>query len=202
MTSQLRSMDDRNEILDKPYEVDQHLGEQSRPQLTDSSVGSFDVGSIKFWAVGDRVLIEEDEFRTGFECASCEGKRKINCNNCAGTGVVSHGGPTLKCSACDGEGKITCATCQGKGALIIAPETAERRPTSGKVISAGPRCTMLKPGDAVLYSNFAGYVVDLARAGKPITMRILHETEVLARMEGHLTLANLKGKSDISFPTI
>jgi hypothetical protein len=54
-------------------------------------------------------------------------------------------------------------------------------------------------GDSVLYSNFAGHVVDLKTAvGQPVTMRILHETEILAGMEGQLTLANVAGKSEIS----
>jgi len=155
----------------------------------------FNVGSLTFWALGDRVLIEEDPFRSGYECSKCGGLGKIACDNCGGTRTRNG----KKCSICaDTDGSLTCPECSGKGGLIVTPDIAQRRPTSGTVKSAGRKCKYLKPGDSVLYSNFAGYVVDLNRAGTPVTLRILHETEILAGMEGHLTLTNLKGKSDIT----
>lgn len=158
----------------------------------------FELGALKFWALGDRVIIQEDEFRTGYECSSCDGKGKVPCANCHGAGSHSLGGPVKKCSHCEGAGHLRCSSCSGKGALIVAPEIAQRRPTSGTVVSAGQRCKYLREGDSVLYSNFAGYVVDLDRAGAKVTLRILHESEILAGMDGHLTLSNLKGKSEIA----
>lgn len=157
----------------------------------------FKVGNIGFTALGDRLLIQEDEFRTGYECAKCEGVGKVACDNCAGTTLTSTG---KKCSICSGtEGYLTCPECGGKGALIVAPETAQRRPTSGVVVSVGWKVRHLKPGDSVLYSNFAGYVVDLThKSGKNVCMRILHEPEILSGMSGHLTLSNLRGKSEIA----
>lgn len=161
----------------------------------------FPVGNLTFWSLGDRVLIEEDEFRSGYECAKCDGEGTIPCDNCGGTSVTPTG---KKCGLCiqgaDGSatGRITCPTCNGKGGLLVVPEVSQRRPTSGVVVSAGHKCLTLKVGQSVLYSNFAGYVVDLNRTGKPITLRILHENEILCGMEGHLTLTNLRGKSDIA----
>ncbi len=156
----------------------------------------FGVGSsLKFWALGDRVLIKEDEFRSGYECSGCGGSGRINCDNCSGTQTTTTG---KKCGLC-AEGKITCTQCKGKGGLIITPDTAQRRPTSGVIMSVGHKCHSLKVGQSVLYSSFAGYVVDLKTAtGESIVLRILHETEILTGMEGHLTLTNLKGKSDIA----
>lgn len=154
----------------------------------------FELGALKFWALGDRVLVEEDEFKSGYECTLCNGAGKIACDNCKGEGSLG----IKKCGFCEGSGKIVCPSCSGKGGLIITPDVSQRRPATGRVVSAGHQCKMVKVGDAVLYSNFAGYTVDLQRAGHPICIRILHESEILSGMEGHLTLTNFKGKSDIA----
>lgn len=156
--------------------------------------GVFEVEGLKFWALGDRVLIQEDEFKSGYECGECEGKGAVECVECEGKG--SHG--VKKCSHCGGQGVVRCQACGGKGGLLVAPETAQRRPTTGRVVSLGEACKVLELGQSVMYSNFAGYVVDLARAGKTITIRILHESEVLCGMDGQLQLRNLKGKTEIA----
>lgn len=163
---------------------------------------TFDMGELKFEALGDRLIIQEDEFKTGYECTGCEGSGHRVCPGCSGKGTRG----VKKCSDCDGKGEIACPNCGGKGGLIIAPEVSQRRPTSGTIVSAGPGKTemgklipmQLKVGQSVLYSNFAGYVIDLNRAGKNITLRILHESEILCRLEGHLTMTNLRGKTDIA----
>ena len=159
----------------------------------------FSLGSLRFYALGDRVLIEEDKFRSGYECPKCEGAAKVVCENCNGDGHYAiDSGPIKMCSGCGGAGKLTCPECNGKGGLIAVPETAQRRPTTGVVVSAGPECKVLKVGQSVMFSNFAGYVVDLERAGKSVCLRILHETEILCGMEGHLELRTLKGKQEIA----
>lgn len=153
------------------------------------------LGSLDFWALGDRVLIEEDEFRSGYECSRCGGKGTIACDNCGGTRERNG----KKCAICaDTDGYLTCPQCSGKGGLLIAPDTAQRRPTTGKIVSAGHKVLTLKVGQNVMYSNFAGHVVDLARANSTVTLRILHESEILCGMSGHLTLTNLRGKSEIA----
>ncbi len=159
---------------------------------------TFDIGPIKFWALGDRVLIREDEFRTGYECSTCGGSGQALCDNCHGAGTNNRNGINIKCSICDGKGELRCATCEGKGGLLVAPDIAQRRPTTGKVVSVGDDVTHVKVGDSVLYSNFAGFVVDLAPAGKKITLRILHEPEILCGMEGQLEMRTLRGKTEIA----
>src|SRR5215470_2066430 len=108
----------------------------------------FEIGGIKFWALGDRVIVREDEFRTGFECSGCSGARQVRCPDCT-DGTKPNG---KKCSNCGTQsapgvavgtvqldpGWILCPDCGGKGGLIIAPDTAQRRPTSGTIVSAGP----------------------------------------------------------------
>ena len=167
--------------------------EEVKPEVSLSHNGTFELGDLKFWALGDRVVILEDEFRTGYECSRCGGSGKAPCGNCGGLGANG----AKKCSFCNG-GVVVCGDCGGKGGLIVAPEIAQRRPTTGRVMSAGEACKALKPGQSVMYSNFAGYVVDLARAGRNVTLRILHETEVLCGMEGQLELRNFKGKTEIT----
>ena len=166
----------------------------------------YEVGALKFEALTDRLIILEDEFRTGYECSGCGGLGDTPCSDCSSGALVGIKPNGKKCSTCEGKGRTTCLICNGKGGLLIAPETSQRRPTSGVIVSAGPGKTdngvfvpmSLKVGESVLYSNFAGYVIDLDRAGKPVTLRILHESEILCRLEGHLTLTNLKGKSEVA----
>lgn len=170
-------------------------------QLSESvelTTAKFEVGALKFWALADRILIQEDEFKSGHECPSCDGKGRTACPECHGEGKYQIEGHERSCANCESKGTTVCTDCEGKGGLIIVPETAQRRPTTGKIVSVGDGVKYLKLGDSVLYSNFAGYVVDLDRAGVKVTLRILHESEVLCGMEGHLTLSNLKGKSEIA----
>lgn len=137
--------------------------------------GKFEIGPVKFAAFGDRILIQEDEFKSGYECEVC-----------GGTGV-SPINPNMRCK-----------TCEGKGGLIVVPEISQRRPTTGTIVSIGEAVKWLKPGQSVLYSSFAGHTVDLDRAGKPLVLRILHESEVLSLVDGHLELRTVRGKSEIA----
>lgn len=169
------------------------------------STGTIELGGVKFAAWGDRVLILEDEFRSGYECAACGGSGKAPCGDCRGTGAHFRGEVRIKCSHCE-NGAVTCPECAGKGGLIVAPEVSQRRPTTGEIASVGPGHyqngifipTTVKVGQRVMYSNFAGYVVDLTRAGRKVSIRILHETEILTLLWGHLELRNFTGKTEIA----
>jgi co-chaperonin GroES (HSP10) len=156
---------------------------------------AYKIGNVEFIACGDRVVIREDEFRSGYECTQCNGATKIVCTNCEGTGhskVNSH----ARCSECHGETSITCPTCQGKGGLLVVPEASERRPSSGQIMSAGEGCQLFTVGEDVLYSNFAGQTIDLERAGITVTIRILHEKEILCRIRGHLELRAVRNQTE------
>ena len=76
------------------------------------------------------------------------------------------------------------------------PEVSERRPSTGKVVSIGDKVKYFKVGDNVLYSNFAGHAMDLERAGHKLVVRILHESEILASVQGHLELRMVKNQKD------
>src|SRR6266404_8284569 len=133
------------------------------------------IGSVSFEAFGDRLLIEEDQFKSGYECEACNGTGRSTLNS-----------------------EIRCKECEGRGALLVIPEVSERRPTTGRIVSTGPACKFLSVGQSVLYSSYAGHTVDLMRAGIPIVMRIIHEPEILTVIEGHLELRSFRGKSEIA----
>lgn len=159
-----------------------------------SECEKFKVGPVEFEAVGNRVLIEEDEFRSGYECKTCNGSGKLTCQNCKGAGRYERGaGTQFKCSECEGTGKTVCGECRGAGGVIAIPEVAQRRPTTGKVVSVGEKCTRIKAGMSVLYTNFSGHVIDLQDG---TVLRILREDEILCLLSGHLEFRLYKRQAD------
>lgn len=140
------------------------------------ATNKFEVNDLSFEAFGDRVLVQEDEFKSGYECDAC-----------SGTGINPLN-PNMRCKS-----------CEGKGALIVVPDTSQRRPTTGTIVSAGSDTQRLSVGQAVMYSSYAGHTIDLDRAGHKIVLRILHEPEILCVIEGHLSLKSVRGKSEIAF---
>jgi co-chaperonin GroES (HSP10) len=162
------------------------------PKTDDANI--FRVGSLGFEAMSDRVIIQEDEFTSGYECAFCLGKGTLVCSGCNGDGK-SRINPEARCSSCQGEGNLVCLECHGKGGLLVIPEISERRPASGKIVSCGNGCIMLSLGDAVLYSNFSGHAMDLERmSGQKVVLRILHEKEILCKITGHLELRMVRNR--------
>lgn len=143
---------------------------------------------------GSRVLLKEDEFKTGLECKTCEGSGHSDetCPVCNGTkfeqaenadGIIE----AFMCRACSvGQrgarkcyGYKLCKDCQGKTALIIIPEEAERRPTSGIVIAVGNKCEHFNVGDHLLYSNYVGQAFNF----EGVSLRIMHEADVYCKIK-------------------
>src|SRR6516165_12093427 len=82
----------------------------------------YQVGPVRVAASGDRVIIVEDKFRSGYECSTCGGNGKLACTECGGSGRYFRGDVSFKCSSCEGRGVIVCLVCKGKGATLIVPE--------------------------------------------------------------------------------
>jgi co-chaperonin GroES (HSP10) len=135
----------------------------------------YEIGELKFEAFGDRIIVKQDEFKSGYECEDCGGSgySKLNPN-------------------------IRCRTCDGRGALLVIPEVSERRPTTGQIVSIGPAVKYLKVGQCVMFSSFAGHNIDLDRAGHPVVLTVLHEPEVLTLIEGHMELRSVRGKTELA----
>lgn len=156
----------------------------------------FDIGSVQFAAYGDRMLVIEDEFRSGYECRACGGRGKRACGQCAGSGSYLRGERSFKCAECEGEGIVACNECGGKGALLIVPDTAQRRPSTGRVVSIGNDVRYFGVGDNVLYSNFAGHAMDIPMGERTMVLRILHEKEILAQVWGHLEISRVRNERE------
>jgi co-chaperonin GroES (HSP10) len=154
----------------------------------------FKAGDIGFIALGDRVIILEDDFRSGYECKTCGGHGNVKCTEC--DNGKSRLNPEMKCKNCTGALHVVCPDCGGKGGLIVIPDQNKRRPSTGLIVSAGELCKVLTEGENVVYSNFAGIDIDLNIEGREVTVRILHETEVLSKVTGHLALRMLKAKRE------
>lgn len=174
------------------------------------------LGTMTMEAHADRLLIVQDPFVSGYECTTCGGKTVVNevsyvrCANCKGEGKYWKEQPAFpsdpvrgfvrtefKCAECEGTGMIRCPACDGKGGTIIVPDASERRPTTGTIASVGNEVKMFERGQAVIYPSFAGHAYDLTAEdmqGNPvaITIVILRESEVLAKISGHLEMRRVK----------
>ena len=153
------------------------------------------LGAMTLEAHADRLIILQDDFRSGYECPVCKTKGEVTCENCFGSGrsvVVKDG----KCSVCNGNGLQICPECNGKGATLIVPDNAERRPTTGTIVSVGERAKF-KRGDSVIYPSFAGHAFDLSATdihGNEVVavIVILRDEDVLAKVSGHLEFRRVK----------
>ena len=208
------------------------------------------LGGLTLEASGDRIIVVEDEFKSGYECLTCEGVGSLVCENCNGTGKSSIS-KDARCSQCQGRKSVVCPECNGKTVVkggIVVPEASERRPTTGTIVSLGPdqkqqpcatcagfgnmpeirqikqinpyketpiedstrtfevRCDICKGsgtvarysrGQSVIYTSFSGHVFelnafDLSGREIVIVIRVIQESDILAKVSGHLELRRVK----------
>jgi co-chaperonin GroES (HSP10)/DNA-directed RNA polymerase subunit RPC12/RpoP len=167
------------------------------------------VGNTGFEAADDRLIVLQDEFKSGYECARCGDKEHrfkpgiggqtesvIDCENCNGKGHYQKGEGlstnTVFCSLCERTGKVPCPDCDGKGSkTIVLAEDQKGRPTTGTVVSVGFGVQRYKLGDRVCYPSFSGHAFDLTGVdpeGKTVerTLVIHIERDILAKVHGTL----------------
>jgi co-chaperonin GroES (HSP10) len=138
-------------------------------------------------AVG-RVIVQRDSQDSEYACPECRGKGHSEeaCSHCEGRIADENG---VLCPSCvvigfgletkHPSGYRVCAACRGagwKGGIII-PEKAQGIPVTGVVVSVGPNTNVLKLGDRVMFSCFAGHAMD-NRQG--VTLIMMRESEVLS----------------------
>lgn len=140
------------------------------------------------------VIVLEDTFKTGYECKTCGGAGHLGekCPVCEGTGNID-GTPCYKCGN-DSRieriwtGFVPCKTCDGKGTAggLIVPNTSERRPTTGKIVSVGPDISrnlvgepVFKLGDHVLFTQYSGHGITYKQKK---SVRVLNEKEIITKL--------------------
>lgn len=148
-------------------------------------------GLIALEATEDKIIIQLDPFKSGYECKFCDGtgtfKRCISCNS---TGLNEMGRACRDCAEVliyDDDGTPSydtskrCHVCKGNGSLIVIPESAKALPTSGRIVSAGPECKVRKVGERVLFGAHTGYFLPFKGN---IKLRIMREHEIMCRIYG------------------
>ena len=166
--------------LGKKYEVEARQGERG----TDDEGKLFIIGGkIAIEAVEDKIVILTDKFRSGYECETCNETGVIGLCDCERSGRKGFNTVGGLCRVCLGfpennRGKI-CTKCKGTGQTIIIPESTKQMPTSGVIVSAGPKCVTRKLGERVLYGGHTGH--NLPFKGN-VRIRIMREHEVMCLM--------------------
>lgn len=138
-----------------------------------------------------RVIVRMDTLESEYSCQVCKGLGYDEAEKCeVCRGEQSRDG--LDCESCkvlgyarDSKwscGHRACTSCRGSGwrSGIIVPEVAQGRPVTGVVVSCGPNTSVVRLGDRVLHSKFAGHA--LTTPGHE-TFTVMREAEVIALIE-------------------
>ena len=140
---------------------------QNREQLIWFGIDSANLTA----ALGDRIVVRRDTLESEHVCKDCKGKghTEVVCSLCEGR-QAKEGLPCKNCVALGFEsekprptGFNRCVSCAGSGWKngIVIPEVAQSKPVTGVVVSLGPATQLLKLGDRVLHSRFAGHTLEM-----------------------------------------
>ena len=189
------------------------------------------VGNTGFEADPDRLIVLQDEHKSGYECPTCGDKEHrtksstksasmpetesiIDCENCKGMGFYfkpsldENKAGTVKvfCSRCDRTGKVACPECDGKGSkTIVIPDSTKGRPTTGVVVSCGANVKNYQLGDRVCYPSFAGHAFDLTGVdaeGKTVERTLVIHIERDILAKVHGTLEKRMVKQSAALHTL
>lgn len=139
-------------------------------------------GKIALQAVEDKIIVLLDRFKTGYECKLCDGDGLGRlCATCReNPGYDRFGQP---CKTCFGKPDVflggNCQYCKGKGSLVVIPESSKALPTSGIIVSVGPKCEYRKVGQRVLFGAHIGYFLPFKGN---VRLRTMREYEPLANI--------------------
>lgn len=173
--------------LDLSAQVDVELGFYNVLEITELGIG--------IEALGDKIVVLMDSYRSGYECTTCKGigkiKNEVRCvcdpldwdeNKNVARGTRNRfGEPCLECMSNYMQKRkteiVTCPTCKGKGSTLIIPDSAKSLPTTGIVISCGPDVTKIKNHCRIIATPHSGIYIPM-KGNVPV--KIYHEYEPLA----------------------
>lgn len=141
-------------------------------------------GQIGLEAIEDKILILIDKFKSGFECKDCDSTGTFIACECkrevGELGVKKNGKSCGFKDACSRQVVGTeCKTCRGTGSTLIMPENARAIPTSGVIVSIGPKCKTRQVGERVLFGAHTGYYIPFKGNAK---IRCMREDEPLCKL--------------------
>jgi len=170
-------------IETSPSRISQAISRnQNREQLIWFGIDSTNLSA----ALGDRIIVRRDLLESEYICRTCKGKGHSDevCIQCEGK-QQREGQLCKSCLVLGFEaekphpsGFVKCSACQGAGWRngIIIPEVAQGKPVTGVVVSLGPETRLLKLGDRVLHSKYAGHTLEM----KQETYTYMRECEVIS----------------------
>jgi hypothetical protein len=137
-------------------------------------------GQLGLKAIGNKILILVDKFKSGYECKDCNETGKFiscACTKRGEFGVKENGKlcPNRDKCATQIVGEF-CKTCAGTGSTLKIPDTAKAIPTSGVIVSAGPDCSIRSLGERVLFGAHTGYYLPFKGNAK---IKVMREDEPL-----------------------
>lgn len=133
--------------------------------LDGSNVVTFPGYPYGFEALNEKILVSIDVFKSGYECKTCLGEKRIQthciCEDHDRPGFkysneqlgyvseslgekVAAGRRAVLCPECEGmfgerRSDVECPTCHGVGALLVLPDSSKNLPTTGVIVSMGKK---------------------------------------------------------------
>lgn len=140
-------------------------------------------GKLGLEAIEDKILILIDKFKSGYECKDCNETgiyQGCECSRAGRQGVRESGKACSFRDACARQLVGTaCRTCKGTGSTLVMPENARAIPTSGIIVSIGPKCSVRSIGERVLFGAHTGYYLPFKGSAK---IRCMREDEPLCKI--------------------
>lgn len=179
-------------------------------KLDGSNQVTFPDFPYKFEALNERILVAIDIFKSGYECKTCKGRKRImyQCSCVStdrpgykfstaqlddiaeGIGVeISKEREGILCPECKGDPESvkrneTCPDCKGMGAKVILLDNSKNLPTTGVVVSMGNIAKERAPfklGDRILFGMHSGGAIP-TKAG--IMFKYMDWQSAILKIEG------------------
>ena len=203
------------EIFERVAEKEKDLAAQELV-LDGSNKVSFPGFKYIFEALGEKILVSIDIFKSGYECKVCKGRKKIEsfcyCEDNGHEGLrysegeintireslgsdISDQLAQLPCQVCHGDYVsmrkiVICDACKGRGAILHLPDSSKNLPTTGVIISIGNLVDLekanFKIGDRIVFGPYAGQMLP-TKAG--LLFKILDWNNAMLKVTGADDLA-------------